>query len=83
MLPENMTERQILIYPENGNGYWTAECPSLPGCITQNETRQGVLANIQEAIADYIEALIEDELSIPEEHFKAELIIQKSVLRQR
>jgi predicted RNase H-like HicB family nuclease len=28
----------------------TAECPALPGCITQGKTRNEVLKNIKEAI---------------------------------
>ena len=26
--------RQIILYPGE-DGYWVAECPSLPGCISQ------------------------------------------------
>jgi predicted RNase H-like HicB family nuclease len=33
------------------NGVWIAECPSIPGCISQGETRDLALANIREAIA--------------------------------
>ena len=46
-----------------------AECPSLPGCVTQGLTREGALANAREAIDDYIAALAEDDLPIPDEHF--------------
>ena len=30
--------RQVFIYPGE-DGYWVAECPSLPGCISQAETK--------------------------------------------
>jgi len=36
---------------------FVAEVPSLPGCISQGETRAEVLRNIQEAIEVYIESL--------------------------
>ena len=47
------------------NGYWVAECPSLPGCISQGETRQQAIYNIREAIEGYVVALEEDGLPVP------------------
>jgi len=35
---------------------YSAECPALPGCITQGETEEEVLKNMEEAIAAYLEA---------------------------
>jgi len=32
------------------DGYVIAECPALPGCLSQGRTRQEALANIREAI---------------------------------
>ena len=51
--------RQVIIY-SGEDGYFIAECPSLPGCISQGETREEAIANIKEAIAGYIAALRED-----------------------
>lgn len=48
-----------------------AECPSLPGCVSQGESRDQAIANIREAIEGYILALQEDKLPVPEEHFGA------------
>ena len=31
--------RQVLIYTDE-DGYWIAECPSLPGCNSQGKTKQ-------------------------------------------
>ncbi|MBE2224516.1 MAG: type II toxin-antitoxin system HicB family antitoxin [Anaerolineae bacterium] len=58
--------RQALIYPGE-DGFWVAECPSLPGCISQGETREEAVANIREAIDLYIEALAEDGLLVPDD----------------
>ena len=55
--------RQVMIYPGK-DGYWVAECPSLPGCISQGTTKQ-------EAIEGYISSLQEDGLPVPEEYFEA------------
>ena len=64
--------RQAIIYPGE-DGFWVAECPSLPGCISQGETREKAIANIREAIAIYVEALEED-LPVPDERFEALLV---------
>ena len=45
--------RQVVIYPGE-DGWWVAECPSLPGCISQGETREQAVANIKEAIAAWL-----------------------------
>ena len=66
--------RQVVIYPGE-DGYWVAECPSLPGCISQAETKQELISNIKEAIDGYIMALKEDELPVPDEHFEALLLV--------
>jgi predicted RNase H-like HicB family nuclease len=65
--------RQVIIYPGE-DGYWVAECPSLPGCISQGQTREEAVKNIREAIQGYIAALEGDGLIVPEEKFEAILI---------
>jgi len=32
------------------DGYWVAEVPSLPGCVSQGRTRAEAIANVREAI---------------------------------
>ncbi|HEV2493480.1 MAG TPA: type II toxin-antitoxin system HicB family antitoxin [Terriglobia bacterium] len=54
--------RQVVIYPGE-DGYWVAECPSLPGCVSQGKTREEAIDNIKEAIRGYIAAL--EEAGIP------------------
>ncbi len=65
--------RQVLIY-FGEDDFWIAECPSLPGCITQGETKEEAIANIKEAIDLYIEVLEEDQLEVPQERFDAMLV---------
>ena len=60
--------RQVIIYPGE-DGFWVAECPSLPGCVSQGKTKEETITNIKEAIELYIEALEEDGLPVPEEQF--------------
>ncbi len=61
--------RQVVIYPGE-DGYWVAECPSLPGCISQGTTREEAIANIRDAIRLHIATLEEDKLPVPEERFE-------------
>ena len=41
------------------DGVWTAECPSIPGCVSQGEMRDEAMANIREAIELCIEVRAE------------------------
>ena len=60
--------RHVIIYPGE-DGFWVAECPSLPGCISQGPMRTEAITNIREAIEAYVAALEEDGLDVPEERF--------------
>jgi len=65
--------RQVIIYPGE-DGWWVAECPSLPGCLSQGKSKDEAITNIREAIRGYVAALEEDRIPIPEEHFDAMLL---------
>jgi predicted RNase H-like HicB family nuclease len=65
--------RQVFVY-HGEDDFWVAECPSLPGCISQGDTREHAMINIREAIALYVETLIEDGLHVPDERFDALLV---------
>lgn len=70
---DGLMMRQVLIYPGEDD-FWVAECPSLPGCISQGETREEAIVNIREAIDLYIESLTEDGLDVPVDNFAALLV---------
>jgi predicted RNase H-like HicB family nuclease len=61
--------RQVVLYPGE-DGFWIAECPSLPGCLSQGETRESAIRNIREAIDLYVEVLEEDRLPVPQDRFE-------------
>ncbi len=65
--------RQVLIHPGE-DGLWVAECPSLPGCVSQGDTREDAIQNIKEAIEAYIVVLKEDDLPVPEDNRDALLL---------
>ncbi len=60
--------RQVIIHKADPDetGYW-AECPSLPGCVSQGETWEETLANIKEAIELWLADAIEYGDPIPPE----------------
>jgi predicted RNase H-like HicB family nuclease len=41
------------------DGIWIAECPSIPGCVSQGKTLEEALTNIKEAIALCLEVRAE------------------------
>ncbi len=47
------------------DGFIVAECPTLPGCVSQGKTREEALANIEEAIRGYIASLRKHGAPIP------------------
>lgn len=55
---------QVVFEQEEDGGY-VVTCPSLPGCISQGDTKEEALANIQEAIVGYMESLRKHGESIP------------------
>lgn len=55
--------RQVIVY-RGENDFWVAECPSLPGCISQGDTKESAIKNIREAIEGYVLALQDDGLAV-------------------
>lgn len=62
----------ISIYPED-EGEYTTLIPDLPGCITQGETLEEVIINIEEARELWIETVYNSgkrEISLPSKRMK-------------
>lgn len=62
----------VMLEPSEDGGY-TVTVPSLPGCISEGDTRDDALANIREAIQLYLEP-VEDDLAARERTDRAELV---------
>ena len=54
-----------VLIEQDEDGVFVAEVPSLPGCISQGETREQAIANIKEAIALYLESLEAHNEAVP------------------
>ena len=46
-----------ILIEQDEDGVFIAECPALPGCISQGNSRSEALENIREAMLAYIESL--------------------------
>jgi antitoxin HicB len=49
--------RYRILIEQDEDGVFVAECPALPGCISQGKNRSEALQNIQDAIKGYLESL--------------------------
>lgn len=54
-----------IIIEQDEDGVYVAECPTLPGCISQGNTRADALVNIRDAIKGYLESLRKHDEPIP------------------
>jgi len=50
---------KVVLEPSDEGGY-TIYVPSLPGCVSEGDTREEALKNIQEAIELYLEPVEDD-----------------------
>jgi len=57
--------KYMVFIEQDEDGMYIAECPSLPGCISQGKTREEVLLNIQDAIKGFLESLEKHNEPIP------------------
>ncbi len=54
-----------IIIEQDEDGMYVAECPALPGCISQGRTREEAKANIKDAIEGYLKSLRKHDEPIP------------------
>lgn len=59
--PQERSQTSIMKYrvviESDEDGVFVAECPALPGCISQGMTRTEALANIKDAMTGYLASL--------------------------
>jgi len=56
------------------DGVWITECPAIPGCVSQGETKEEAVANIREAIRLCLEVRAERGLPLTVETYQVEVI---------
>jgi len=54
-----------ILIEQDEDGLFVAECPSLPGCVSQGNSREEAIRNIQDAIKGYVESLKKHNEPVP------------------
>jgi len=57
------------------DGVWVAECPSIPGCVSQGTSREEALSNVREAIQLCLEVRSERGLPLTVETRQVEIAV--------
>lgn len=55
------------------DGFWVVECPSIPGCVSQGETKTEAVENIKDAIKVCLEVRAEKGLPLTVETRQVEV----------
>jgi predicted RNase H-like HicB family nuclease len=63
-----------IVLEASDEGGYTVYVPSLPGCISEGQTKKEALANIKEAIELYLEP-VEDDFTISPEREITEIAV--------
>ena len=66
--------RQVILRPGE-DGWWVAEVPSLPGCVSQGSTKHEALRNVREAIDGWIETAEANGVPVPEDALDATICV--------
>ena len=57
------------------DGIWIVECPSIPGCVSQGETKEAALENVKEAISLCLEVRAERGMPLTIETRQIEVLV--------
>ena len=67
--------KMMVTIDRDEDGIWIVECPAIPGCISQGDTKEEALANIREAIALCLEVRAEQGLPLSIETQQVEVAL--------
>lgn len=65
--------RQVYLHRDE-EGWWIAEVPSLPGCVSQGRSRSEALDNVRDAITGVVESRRARGLPVPDDPLDADLV---------
>jgi len=57
-----------VVLQKGEDGFFVAECPVIPGCVSQGKTREEALRNVREAIELCLETQAEEGWQLPAEY---------------
>lgn len=64
-----------IIIDRDEDGMWVVECPSIPGCVSQGDTKEEALKNIHEAIQLCLEVRAERGMPLTIETRQIEVMV--------
>lgn len=67
--------KMLVTLDRDEDGVWVAECPSIPGCVSQGATKDQALVNIKEAIELCLEVRAEHGIPLTIETRQVEVTI--------
>ena len=65
----------VITVDRDEDGVWIMECPSIPGCASQGQTKEETIASIQEAIQVCLEVRAERGLPLTIETRQLEIAV--------
>lgn len=65
----------VITLERDEDGAWVAECPSIPGCVSQGQNRDDAMTNVREAIAACLEVRAERGLPLTVETQQVEVAL--------
>ena len=63
-----------VLLEQDEDGFFVAEVPALPGCISQGATRAEALENVKDAIHGYLESLKAHDEPVPPSIIEEEFV---------
>ena len=67
--------KMMVTIDRDEDGVWIVECPAIPGCVSQGDTKEEGLANLREAIALCLEVRAEQGLPLSIETQQVEVAL--------
>ena len=65
----------IITIDRDEDGVWITECPSIPGCISQGDTKEEAITHIREAIGLCLEVRAERGMPLTIETLQVEVAV--------
>ena len=59
----------------NEDGVWIVECPSIPGCVSQGQTKQEAVENIKDTISACLQVRAEGGMPMTVETCQVEVLV--------
>jgi predicted RNase H-like HicB family nuclease len=63
-----------VILNRDEDGVWIVECPSIPGCVSQGQTKEEALENIRDAITACLQVRTDLGLPLTMETYQVEVL---------